>query len=131
MDNGYHFPLAMSNSHRDSSPSAPTRRELYERLAHVSLTEERSFRRRLSKARAPKALSAISADIDKAAQRIELIDAHVPTLEYPAALPVSERKDDIADAIANNRSSLSLVKPVRVKPRRFRRFVWNSAVGAA
>ena len=102
MDNGYHFPLAMSNSHRDSSPSAPTRRELYERLAHVSLTEERSFRRRLSKARAPKALSAISADIDKAAQRIELIDAHVPTLEYPAALPVSERKDDIADAIANN-----------------------------
>ena len=102
MDNGYHFSLAMSNSHRDSSPSAPTRQELYERLAHVSLTEERSFRRRLSKARAPKALSAISEDIDKAAQRIELIDAHVPTLEYPAALPVSERKDDIADAIANN-----------------------------
>src|SRR5699024_4666458 len=115
MDNGYHFPLAMSNSHRDSSPSAPTRRELYERLAHVSLTEERSFRRRLSKALAPHDLSALTADIEKAAQRIELIDAHVPTLEYPAALPVSERKDDIADAIANNQVVIIAGEPVSGK----------------
>ncbi|MDN5784619.1 MAG: ATP-dependent RNA helicase HrpA, partial [Corynebacterium casei] len=103
----------MSNSHRDNaaensqksqddSIDAPTRQELYERLERVVLTEERSFRRRLSKARTQKALAAIGVDIDKAASRVELIDAHVPELEYPEALPVSDCKDDIAEAIANN-----------------------------
>ena len=95
----------MSNSRSDNSPkssSAPTRNQLYERLAHVPLTDERSFRRRLSKARAPQALAAIGADIDKAVGRVELIDAHVPAIEYPEALPVSARKDDIAEAIAKN-----------------------------
>src|SRR5699024_10990181 len=57
---------------------------------------------RLSKARAPQALAAIGADIDKAVGRVELIDAHVPAIEYPEALPVSARKDDIAAAIAKN-----------------------------
>jgi ATP-dependent helicase HrpA len=94
----------MSNSHRDNaaensqksqddSIDAPTRQELYERLERVALTEERSFRRRLSKARAQKALAAIGVDIDKAASRVELIDAHVPELEYPEALPVTDRKE--------------------------------------
>ena len=95
----------MSNSRSDNSPkssSAPTRNQLYERLAHVPLTDERSFRRRLSKARAQQALAAIGADIDKAVGRVELIDAHVPAIEYPEALPVSARKDDIAEAIAKN-----------------------------
>ncbi|MDO5507040.1 MAG: ATP-dependent RNA helicase HrpA [Corynebacterium casei] len=103
----------MSNSHRDNSAEnsqksqddsidAPTRQELYERLERVALTEERSFRRRLSKARAQKALAAIGVDIDKAVSRVELIDAHVPELEYPEALPVTDRKEDIAEAIANN-----------------------------
>src|SRR5699024_8940090 len=45
---------------------------------------------------------AIGADIDKAVGRVELIDAHVPAIEYPEALPVSARKDDIAAAIAKN-----------------------------
>src|SRR5699024_4909421 len=83
------FPLAMSNSRSDNSPkssSAPTRNQLYERLAQVPLTDERSFRRRLSKARAPQALAAIGADIDKAVGRVELIDAHVPAIEDPEAL---------------------------------------------
>src|SRR5699024_6563983 len=62
----------------------------------------RSFRRRLSKARAPQALTAIGADIDKAVERVALIDAHVPEIDYPEALPVSARKDDIAEAIAQN-----------------------------
>ncbi|MFH0410728.1 ATP-dependent RNA helicase HrpA [Corynebacterium sp. L4756] len=99
----------MTNNHSDNPPhasdahlSAPTRDELFERLSHVSLTEERSFRRRLSKARAPKALAAIGADIDKAAQRVTTIDARVPEIVYPDTLPVSERKDDIAEAISNN-----------------------------
>ena len=112
-EDGYDFPLAMSNLNRDNSTtnsdashdasnSAPIRHELYERLERVSLTEERSFRRRLNKAKTPQALAAIGEDIYKAAERVAVIDSHVPVLKFPEALPVSDRKDDIAEAIAHN-----------------------------
>lgn len=85
-----------------SSESAPTRDELFRRLDTVSIQDERSFRRRLRKARAPQALAAIAQDLQQAADKVSLIDATVTDFSYPENLPVSARKDDIAEAIANN-----------------------------
>lgn len=81
---------------------APTRETLISQLERVQLTEARSFRRRIKKARSPRALEAIHADIAKATERFELIDARVPDIEFPETLPVSGRRDDIAEAIAEN-----------------------------
>ena len=79
-----------------------TRDELYSALTNVSLSDERAFRRRLRKARAPKALEAIGADIAAAQQRVAAIDAGVPDITYPEQLPVTSRREDLAEAIANN-----------------------------
>ena len=80
----------------------PSRDELFAALDNVTLSEARSFRRRLKKARAPKALQEIGADIHAAVERVALTDAAVPTISYPDALPVTARKDDIAEAIRDN-----------------------------
>ena len=80
----------------------PSRDELFAALDDVTLAEARSFRRRLKKARAPKALQEIGADIQAAAERVALTDTAVPTISYPDALPVTARKDDIAEAIRDN-----------------------------
>ena len=79
-----------------------SRDELFAALENVTLAEARSFRRRLKKARAPKALQEIGAEIHAAADRVALTDAAVPTITYPDALPVTARKDDIAEAIRDN-----------------------------
>lgn len=80
----------------------PSRDELFAALENVTLAEARSFRRRLKKARAPKALQEIGAEIHAAAERVALTDAAIPTITYPDALPVTARRDDIAEAIRDN-----------------------------
>ena len=91
-----------TNAEHDVESSAPTRGELYERLDTVSIAEARSFRRRLRKARAPHARAAIAADIAKAQQRVQRVANAVPAISYPETLPVSARKDDIAEAISQH-----------------------------
>ena len=81
---------------------SPSRDELFAALENVTLAEARSFRRRLKKARAPKALQEIGAEIHAAAERVAFTDAAVPAISYPDALPVTARKDDIAAAIRDN-----------------------------
>nr|WP_242677393.1 ATP-dependent RNA helicase HrpA [Streptomonospora litoralis] len=44
----------------------------------------------------------IAADIDTAQTRVESRAAAVPRIEYPEALPVSQKKDDIAAAVRDN-----------------------------
>lgn len=44
----------------------------------------------------------IALDIAKSMQMVELRRNHRPKIIYPAQLPVSQRKDDIAEAIKNN-----------------------------
>ncbi|MDK8497262.1 ATP-dependent RNA helicase HrpA [Corynebacterium accolens] len=88
--------------HETTTSQAPSRDELFAALENVTIAEARSFRRRLSKARAPKALREIGQDIQAAADRLALVDAAVPPLTYPDSLPVSARKDDIAAAIEEN-----------------------------
>lgn len=79
--------------------SAPTRAELYDSLSNLTIADERSFRRRLKRARAPKALREIEAEINAAAERVTAIDKLIPELKYPEQLPVSEHRDEIAEAI--------------------------------
>ena len=79
-----------------------TREDLYNALTTVSLSDERAFRRRLRKARSPKALAAIGADIASAQEKVRAIDVNVPSISYPEQLPVTGRRDDIAEAIENN-----------------------------
>ncbi|RNE49322.1 ATP-dependent RNA helicase HrpA [Corynebacterium alimapuense] len=85
-----------------SSQSHPSRQDLLARLSKVTLADERALTRRLSRARAPKALRAIASDVEAAVAKRARIDAAVPKITYPATLPVSARRDDIAEAIENN-----------------------------
>lgn len=82
--------------------SAPTKKSLYDRLGALTLLDERRFRARLKKARTDKALTAIEKDLLHAEKRAQSIAEHIPAISYPDALPVSQRVDDIAEAIANN-----------------------------
>ena len=76
------------------------------RLGELMLADQRRLRRRLDKARAARdrdsALAAIDADIAAATDRVTRRRAAVPRITYPDELPVSQRRDEIADAIAKN-----------------------------
>ncbi len=88
---------------------APQPADLQGRLTELMLRDERRLQRRLDgahtvrnpKARAAK-LGAIAADIDTAQRRVEQRRSSVPTIGYPPALPVSQRKDDILAAIRDH-----------------------------
>ena len=79
--------------------STQAREALRERLAGVSLRDERRLGRRLDAARDAAALVAVEAEVAAAEERLALRAAGVPALRYPEQLPVSERRDDIAAAI--------------------------------
>jgi ATP-dependent helicase HrpA len=80
--------------------------DLRERLARLTLDDEHRLGRRLDgtrRTRDPEArarqLARIAADVATAEQRIARRRAAVPPLSYPAELPVSARRDDIAAAL--------------------------------
>ncbi|NHC13737.1 ATP-dependent RNA helicase HrpA [Motilibacter deserti] len=83
--------------------------ELQERLADVTLRDERRLSRRIQGARRIRdeaarqaVLQEISADVDAAHARLEERRAKVPQLRYPEELPVSRRKDDILEALRDS-----------------------------
>lgn len=79
-----------------------SRADLYARLDDVSLVDANSFRRRLKKARSERALTAIAADLDRAADKVAARRANLPDVEYPDELPVVEHRDEIAEAITQH-----------------------------
>ncbi|SCG76407.1 ATP-dependent RNA helicase HrpA [Micromonospora inositola] len=91
-------------------PAAPdTVRELHRRLPTLMFRDQRRLQRRLDgvrKLRDPQrreaALAEIDADVTRAEARLAIRRAAVPVITYPAQLPVSERKDDIAAAIRDH-----------------------------
>lgn len=84
------------------STTAPRRRELAAQLSHVSIRDEHRLRRRLDRARSADALTNLATEITVAATALSHRRAKLPTVTYPQALPVSARRDDIADAISSN-----------------------------
>ncbi|MDZ5446551.1 ATP-dependent RNA helicase HrpA [Micromonospora sp. 4G57] len=91
-------------------PAAPDSvRELHRRLPALMFRDQRRLQRRLDgvrRLRDPQrrdaALAEISADVTRAEARLASRRAAVPVITYPAQLPVSERRDDIAAAIRDH-----------------------------
>ncbi|MEV0806103.1 ATP-dependent RNA helicase HrpA [Micromonospora sp. NPDC050200] len=88
---------------------AVTVRELHRRLSPLMFRDQRRLQRRLDgvrKLRDPEqrdgALAEIAADVARAEARLAERRAAVPVITYPAQLPVSERRDDIAAAIRDH-----------------------------
>ncbi|WP_433656422.1 ATP-dependent RNA helicase HrpA [Nocardia sp. CA-128927] len=74
-------------------------RELRTRLANLSLRDEYRLRRQLDRARGDD-LDKVEAEIAAAELRIDARRAAVPEIRYPEQLPVTQRREDIAAAIA-------------------------------
>ncbi len=87
-----------------STHPAPALGALAPRLAELSLRDAHRLGRRLEgarKIRKPEARAAVLAEIEaevaKAEQRMAERRARVPAVTYPEQLPVSQKKDEIAD----------------------------------
>ncbi|MGW5867549.1 ATP-dependent RNA helicase HrpA [Streptomyces sp. NPDC055239] len=92
-----------------STQPALTLDALAPRLSELSLRDEHRIGRRLEGARRirkPDAratvLAEIAADVDKAAARMAERGSRLPKITYPEQLPVSQKKDDIAEAIRDH-----------------------------
>ncbi|WP_433349200.1 ATP-dependent RNA helicase HrpA [Micromonospora sp. CA-111912] len=100
----------MQNPAAPAAPAASdTVRELHRRLPTLMFRDQRRLQRRLDGARRLRdpqrreaALAEITADVARAEQRLADRRAAVPVITYPAGLPVSERRDDIAAAIRDH-----------------------------
>ncbi|NMO55440.1 ATP-dependent RNA helicase HrpA [Actinoplanes sp. TBRC 11911] len=83
--------------------------ELRGRIAELLPRDERRLQRRLEGIRRIRddaareaVLAEIATEVDRAAERLAARLAGLPTITYPASLPVSQRKDDIAAAIRDH-----------------------------
>ncbi|CAM5578022.1 ATP-dependent RNA helicase HrpA OS=Streptomyces alboniger OX=132473 GN=hrpA PE=4 SV=1 [Streptomyces alboniger] len=93
-----------------STHPAPTLGALAPRLTELSLRDAHRLGRRLEgarKIRKPEARAAVLAEIEaevsyRAAQRMAERRARVPAVSYPEQLPVSQKRDQIADAIRDH-----------------------------
>ncbi|OAH14964.1 ATP-dependent RNA helicase HrpA [Streptomyces jeddahensis] len=95
------------STHPSSAPAAFA--DLGARLAELSLRDAHRLGRRLDGARRirkPQAreavLAEISGEIDKAADRLAGRAARVPEITYPESLPVSQKRDEILEAIRDH-----------------------------
>ena len=87
----------------------PSLAELQDRLPGLMLRDQRRLGRRAEQAAAlpdaaarERALGRLRADLDAAQVRAEARRASVPALRYPAELPVSQRRGEIAAAIRDH-----------------------------
>ncbi|GAA3112060.1 ATP-dependent RNA helicase HrpA [Streptomyces rectiviolaceus] len=92
-----------------STQPALTLDTLAPRLSELSLRDEHRIGRRLEGARRirkPDAraavLAEIATDVDKASARMAERGSRLPKITYPPELPVSQKKDDIAEAIRDH-----------------------------
>ncbi|MDA0640854.1 MULTISPECIES: ATP-dependent RNA helicase HrpA [Nonomuraea] len=91
-----------------SSPSSSLT-ELQARLPDLMPRDQRRLRRRLDGVRRVRSREArekiaaeILADVERAERRLQRRRESVPEIGYPEALPVSQRRDDILEAIRDN-----------------------------
>ncbi|MCS4535243.1 ATP-dependent RNA helicase HrpA [Corynebacterium sp. HS2168-gen11] len=78
------------------------RTQCLEALQTTTLYDAAKLRNRVNKARTAQAFTSLERDIRVAQQRYTTRIEHLPIPDYPANLPVSERKDDIVAAIQAN-----------------------------
>ena len=85
-----------------SDPTPEDRRQVLATLDDVTIADAHRIRRRIDKAgRTPSEQdwAGVQRQLDTARRRVERRQASVPTITYPAELPVSAARDEIADAI--------------------------------
>jgi ATP-dependent helicase HrpA len=83
--------------------------ELPARISELMLRDQHRLGRRIARARKVRdssarraAMDRISEDVAAAEERVRRRRLSVPTISYPESLPVSQRKDDILDALRDN-----------------------------
>ena len=83
--------------------------ELNARLPELTLRDQHRLRRRLGRARKLRgaearqaAVAEVAAEVDAAERRVERRRAAVPRVSYPAALPITQKRDEIMAAIRAN-----------------------------
>src|SRR5882724_7566970 len=88
---------------------APTLAQLRARLPGLMLRDQHRLDRRARQAAGQRdaqararALSRVEAELDRAEQRVEARRRSVPVISYPPELPVSQRRDDIAEVICDH-----------------------------
>ena len=91
----------MSSSSAPSPELRRARHELLVRLDEVGTLDAHRLRPRIRRARADQ-LDELSERVDKAAEWLRRRADSIPIPEYPGQLPVSTRKDEIAEAIRGN-----------------------------
>lgn len=108
---------------------------LQQRLDSLMLRDRQRFSRRLhgvKKVKNPDAQQAIfqemAKEIDQAAGKVLLREAARPEITYPDNLPVSQKKQDILDAIRDHGGDRRR-KPVPVKRLSYRKSVWSWGAG--
>ncbi|WP_333619479.1 ATP-dependent RNA helicase HrpA [Dietzia sp.] len=80
----------------------PRKAELRDRLGEVSLVDSQRLGLRIGQSRNDAELDAAEEALAKAAAKLEKRRAGLPEPSYPEELPVSGRREDIAEAIAAN-----------------------------
>ncbi|MDQ1740819.1 MAG: ATP-dependent helicase HrpA, partial [Pseudonocardiales bacterium] len=100
-------PSRSSRSRRSRSSRRPPRsdqaRELGRRIGELGPRDSHQLGRRLTDAGSdPARLTALTADLERAERRLAQRRAAVPSISYPADLPVSQRRDDLLAAIAEH-----------------------------
>ncbi|WP_416973603.1 ATP-dependent RNA helicase HrpA [Streptomyces sp. 4F14] len=92
-----------------STQPAPALGNIASRLTELSLRDAQRLGRRLEgarKIRKPEAraavLAEIGAEVERCAERMSVRAGRVPAVSYPEQLPVSQKKDDIAEAIRDH-----------------------------
>jgi len=90
-------------------PSSQADHLLADRLGELTVRDEHRLRRRLDRLRnqddpqeRARELARLTAEVEKAQQRIERRRAGVPAIDYPPELPVSARRDDLLAAIRDH-----------------------------
>ncbi|BEP14373.1 ATP-dependent RNA helicase HrpA [Acidothermaceae bacterium B102] len=79
--------------------------ELRDRLAQLTLWDERRLTRRVEaadRAKDERKLAAVEADLVRAEQRVARRRANVPAVSYPPTLPISQARDEIVAAIRDH-----------------------------
>ena len=88
----------MSTPFESATGLRRARHDLLERLDEVSTLDAHRLRRRIRRATSAQ-LPELEDRVARAAENLQRRAAAIPVPEYPAQLPVSDRKDEIADAI--------------------------------
>ncbi len=109
---------------------------LQQRLDSLMLRDRLRFSRRLhgvKKVKNPDAQQAIfqemAKEIDQAAGKVLLREAARPEITYPDNLPVSQKKQDILEAIRDHQVVIVARKRVLVKRLSYRKSVWSWGAG--